>query len=220
MKTVVALGSLLLSLLIAYFLVRSGVPVETLLSLGGGLLVLAWLAGLLTLPWNVSFAARRVALAAGQGAHAAEAHAIARRMMWFAIGGHLISAGTVAAVTWYAGVPFGYHLAALFGLSITIRPAGEYYHHLRERVSTLGQEVRYPREDVIALLGRVERIGILDEQDRRQSAELVALRASVDDLDRRLRAMVRQFTDTVDGLSDNHQVIEGIKAFLRLAREA
>jgi hypothetical protein len=38
------------------------------------------------------------------------------------------------------------------------------------------------------------------------------------DLGRRMTLMARRFDETVDGLSDNQEVITGLKAFLRLVR--
>ena len=90
------------ALLIAWLSRISGVPMRTVLSIAAGALALGWLIVLVALPWNLYFAARRVVAEIGvsrergiavQEAQDSEARRIARRMLWFALGGHV---GTAA----------------------------------------------------------------------------------------------------------------------------
>jgi ABC-type transporter Mla subunit MlaD len=147
-------------------------------------------------------------------------------MRWFAVGGHLVSAAILAVITFFSGAVVGYYFAGFYLLSTFFRPAGAYLSHLRDRVTTLMGEARHPREDVVSLIARVDDLAsamtALSESAERLRYDTDALRAELrtgdEGLDRRITGMARHFENTVDGLSDNHEVITGIKAFLRLLR--
>jgi hypothetical protein len=148
------------ALLIAWLGSLAGVSLGTLLSIGAGAAALAWLIVLVAVPWNLYFAARRavtgMALSRARGidvrpAHEAEAGRIARRMLWFALGAHVITAAVASIVTYFSHATIGYYFTASYLLSASIRPAAAYFAHLRERISTLSRESRYPREDVVTL---------------------------------------------------------------------
>jgi hypothetical protein len=179
------------ALLLAWLGRLAGVPLRTLLSIGAGAAALAWLVVLVTAPWNLYFAARQVvaeiAAARERGINvpperSAEATSIARRMLWFALGGHICTAAAAAVITYFAGGTVGYYVASFYLLSTGIRPAMAYYAHLRQRITALARETRYPRADVISLQGRVDAaVGTLEELQ----AELHrAQRGIIDDLRR------------------------------------
>lgn len=235
MKWWIFLVGLVATVVAAWLLVYAHVPLSTLLSLGLGAISLIWLVVLLTLPWNLYFGARQVVheihvsrergIEVPEG-HEAEALEIARRMRWFAIGGHIVSAALLAVITYFSGASVGYYFAGFYLLSTFFRPAGAYLSHLRERVTTLMSEARHPREDVVSLVARVD--GLADEVTAlTRSAERLRevtetldadLRNGDEALERRITGLARRFEDTVDGLTDNHEVITGLKAFLRLVR--
>ncbi|MGW2161484.1 hypothetical protein [Nonomuraea sp. NPDC001699] len=235
MKPWLLLISLLVTAVTAWLVLHAGVPLSTLLSLGLGAVCLFWLVVLLTFPWNLSFAARQVvhdiAVSRESGievpAHREEeARTIARRMLVLAVAGHVVSAVVVAVVTFFSGRQVGYYFAGFYLLATAFRPAGAYVAHLRERVRTLGGEIRYPRLDVIALRGQVETLTAASErlagQVEELGGELAAARAGLEqadhDLARRITLMARRFEETVDGLNDNQEIITGLRAFLRLVR--
>jgi len=154
----------LAALLIAWLGHVAGVSVRTVLSIAAGAAALAWLIVLVALPWNLYFGARRVVAemttSRGRGidiqpAQEAEAGSIARRMLWFALGGHLVTAAVTGVITYFSGAVLGYYVVAAYLLSASIRPAAAYFAHLRERISTLSRESLHPREDVVALRERV-----------------------------------------------------------------
>jgi hypothetical protein len=145
----------------------AGVQPRTLLSVAAGAVALAWLIVLLAVPWNLYFAARRVsaqmATSAERGilvkdADRAEASRIARRMLWFALGGHLLSAGVIAILTAISGSRIGYYFAAFYLLSASFRPAAAYFAHLRARIGVLSRESLHPRDDVISLRQQMDRL--------------------------------------------------------------
>jgi hypothetical protein len=161
------------ALLVAWLSHLAGVSPSTVLSIGVGAVALAWLIVLVAVPWNLYFAARRVAAdmatsrARGIGISVdqeAEAGRIARRLLWFALGGHAVTAGVAAVVTYLSGAMLGYYVTGAYLLSAAIRPAAAYYAHLRERITALSRDSRYPREDVVLLRGRTDKLATSVEE--------------------------------------------------------
>jgi hypothetical protein len=236
---VVAVVAAATALVVAYL---AGAPPEVVFGAGAGVLSLLWLMLLLTLPWNLYFRAHAVlaeiAVSREKGMEVsqtrdAEAARIARTMLRAAIAGHVVTAGVVFAVTWATGEFTGYWFAAFFLLSTFFRPAGAYFGQLRRRLGTLLKDVTYPRDDVVELRSRVDRVEagkrVLEEKAEEQYRALAELRRSVEALsmstyerteetNRRLAALGREFESTVNRLTDNQELIAGVKAFLRLLR--
>ncbi|MFE9622947.1 hypothetical protein [Streptomyces sp. NPDC006527] len=220
----------------------AGAPPEVVFGVGAGVLSLLWLLLLLTLPWNLYFRAHAVlaeiAVSRGKGmdvspARDAEAARIARTMFRAAVAGHVVTAAVVCAFTWATDEFTGYWFGAFFLLSTFFRPAGAYFGQLRRRLGTLLKDVTYPRDDVVELHARLDRAEagtrVLEEQAEEQYRALAELRRTVDALamstyerteeaDRRIAALGREFASTVDRLTDNQEIIAGVKAFLRLLR--
>ncbi|TMR17654.1 hypothetical protein ETD86_22955 [Nonomuraea turkmeniaca] len=235
MKWWLLLACLLVTLLTAWLILYAGVALSTLVSLGLGAISLLWLLVILTVPWNLCFTARHVVheiqVSREAGIEVArhreeEAGSIARRMLALAISGHVVSAVVIAIITYFSGAQVGYYFAAFYLLATCFRPIGAYTSHLRDRIKTLGREVRYPRADVLALRDQVAALHATTERLEREftrlTADLAAARHGLEladhDLGRRMTLMTRRFDETVDGLADNHEVITGLKAFLRLVR--
>ena len=245
------------SILIAWLARLAHVPLRTVLSIAGGGAALAWLVLLLAVPWNLYFAARRVmtqmAVSRSRGisvseAEQAEAGRIQRRMLWFALGGHVLSALVTGVITYAAGAVIGYYIAGFYLLSATVRPAVAYFSHLRERIGTLSRESLHPREDVVSLreqvdllteqvehfsrdLGRVDRGAADDLAHARQqlaadlsrvqdaqAADREAARARDEDLARRIDRMTRRIEETLDGISDHQEIQAGLRALVRMIR--
>lgn len=173
-----------------------------------------------------------------------EARRIARRTLVAAVGGHVVSAAVIVGITLFSGAVVGYYFAGFYLLSTAFRPMAAYFRHLSRRVGVLMHEARYPREDVFTLTGRVdalvekhkemvellqqmeretvERIG-QSESDLRVALSAVEERARgsakrVGVMEQRLDGIALRFEDTVDRITDNHEVITGLKAFLRLLK--
>ncbi|WP_051760527.1 hypothetical protein [Herbidospora cretacea] len=220
----------------------TGVAPSTVLAIGVGAVSLIWLLILLTVPWNLYFSARRVVhethLSRERGievpqAREDEARGIAKRMLRLAVLGHVVSAAVIAVVTYFSGEYVGYYFSGFYLLATLFRPTGAYLTHLKDRVGTLMEELHYPRQDVATLRGDVKdlvearttleaSIETLTEELRQVRSELAAARSVLEDADhdlnRRITTMTRKFDETVDGLSDNQELITGLKAFLRLVR--
>ncbi|MFE7514157.1 hypothetical protein ACFU8I_23455 [Streptomyces sp. NPDC057540] len=125
--------------------------------------------------------------------------------------------------------------AGFFLLSTAFRPVGACFGQLRRRLGLLLREVTYPRDDVVALRERVAALEggatVLDGKAEERYRALAELRRTVDAVglsahgradatDRRIAALAREFEATVNRLTDNEQIITGLKAFLRLLRSA
>jgi hypothetical protein len=161
------------ALLFTWLAHLAGVPVSTLLTIGAGAVALAWLVVLVTVPWNLYFAARRavaeMAVSRGRGitvpaAYGGEARQIARRMLWFALGAHIATALAAAVIAYVSGATLGYYFAGFYLLSAAVRPAVAYFAHVRERISTMTRESRHPRDDIAALKLKVDVLaGTLNE---------------------------------------------------------
>jgi hypothetical protein len=247
----------LVALLIAWLGHLTGVPLRAVLSIAAGAAALAWLIVLVAVPWNLYFGARRVVteMAASRArgidirpAEESEAAAIARRMLWFALGGHVCTAAAAGVVTYLSMATIGYYVMAAYLLSATIRPAAAYFAHLRERISTLSRESLHPREDVVELRERVAALAescrsygddlrrtehaLADETaharqiltadlTRLQDAQAndrQAARQSDDDLARRIDAMVRRIDETLAGLGEQQELLAGLRALVRMVR--
>jgi hypothetical protein len=233
--------------LLVFWLSRvAGVPLSALLWAVAGVVALAWLIVLVAAPWNLYFAARNVAagMAASQRrgiviteAQRAEPERIARRMLWFALGGHAASALASAAVAYVTGDPIGYYFGGFYLLSATLRPAFAYFSHLRERISALSRESRYPREDIVSLRDRVtelsDQVGHLSAALPRvqagfaedishtremQDRDRETARSRDEAINRRIDRMVRQIEDTLNGISDHQELQAGIRALVRMIK--
>jgi hypothetical protein len=247
----------LVALLIAWLGHLTGVSLRTVLSIAAGAAALAWLIVLVAVPWNLYFGARRVvmgiAVSRARGidvpsAQESEARMIARRMLWFALGGHILTAAVAGVVTFVSAATIGYYVMAAYLLSATIRPAAAYFAHLRERISTLSRESLHPREDVVELRERVTALAeswrSLGDDLRRtestladgiaharqllttdlarlqdaQAADRTASRQRDDDLRRRIDAMVRRIDQTLTGFGDQQELLAGLRALVRMVR--
>ena len=104
------------------------------------------------------------------------------------------------------------------------RPGVEYYRHVRRVLSQALQEVNYPRDDVVKLVDDVR--GVFEDL-RGCRASISQLRAELqrtgteaanrsEENRRRTDGVARKFEETIDRLTDNQEIISGIKAFLRL----
>ncbi|MFB7369468.1 hypothetical protein ACFC0D_06470 [Streptomyces sp. NPDC056222] len=235
----VVAGATVVALVVAYAV---GAPPGLVLGAGAGVLGLLWLLLLLTAPWNLYFRAHavRAEIAISRekgltvsGERDAEAARIGRTMLRVAVAGHVLTAVVALAVTLASGHAAGYWFAGFFLLSTFFRPAGAWFAQLRRRLGLLLKDVTHPRDDVVELRARVARaesgVKVLEDKAEEQYRALAELRRAVDasglsahrradDTDRRIAAMAREFEATVDRLTDNEEIIAGLKAFLRLLR--
>lgn len=212
-------------------------PLALLATVGVAVVCLSWLVVVVVLPWNLHFQAKHLLFefkrSRARGITVppeseASAQQVARRMWRVSIALHLGSAALLAFGSWASNEPLGNAFAALFLLSTLFRPAVEYYQYLRRQLSDVLDEVKFPPDDVMKLKTEME---AAKEADRRHQEEVKHLTERlaelettsllrVNDANRRLDAVARKFDETLDRLTDNREVISGLRAFLRLVREA
>lgn len=232
-----ALGFLILAY-IAALAVSSwrGVPPETLITWGAGGAALLWLVVLVTLPWNLHFRTREVlsemrrSIDAGIKVTAEQlafAEKVKRWSLATALGVHIISAAVALALALFTGNQLGYPFAGFYLLSSLVRPATASMQQVRRRLEHIAEDTRFPRDDVMKLRSQVE----AHEQAVKELREaLTTLRSEHDaalaradrqrgELDHKLAALARKFEESLERLTDNRELISGIKAFLRMVRD-
>ncbi|RAG82209.1 hypothetical protein DN069_28770 [Streptacidiphilus pinicola] len=230
---IVVVGAAVVAVLLHFV---AHVSTSVLLGFGAGALCLLWLAVLLTVPWNLYFQARTARQEITEGRAAGleiaagreqDADRISRRLLRAALGAHLVSAVVVALVAAVSGQAVGYWFCVFYLLATVLRPGEAWLRHLRARIGVLREEASFPRDDIIALKARLDTaesgVASLDTETRRLALELdglaVLVRQRDDQLEARIHALGRKFEDTLGSLTDNQEVINGLRAFLRLLRE-
>lgn len=202
-----------------------------------GALCLIWLVIILKVPWDLYFQAtgvtfeiqrsyeRGVTIVPGREEYIKK---LRKRLGQLAVGAHLASAVLIAAITFLTGGAVGYYFAAFYIISTLFRPAAAAYAYLSHKLSTIAEETRYPREDIVELRSRVdtgeqslkdltERIEAISEklnsEESTRSEETRELRDHVHDIG-------REFETTISRLTDNQEIISGIQAFVRLVAKS
>ena len=173
-NTGVFLGSLLITgflVLLAYGITQwLGMDPGNLRNWVVGLLVLWWLVTIVTLPWDLYFKARALLLdtqhSHKEGMSIAESDVVyvkrwAKLSFIIAIALHLVSAVGLALLEVYGVSELGYFASAAAILLMGLRPALRAYDYLVARLSNIGRDIRYPRDDVLAVKNQAE---VLREQ--------------------------------------------------------
>lgn len=234
-------GSAIALLILAYLAalgvaVWSDVPPGTLLTWGAGGAAMLWLVVLVTLPWNLHFRAREVLAEMRRSREAGIkvtdeqvgfAERVKRWTLMTSLAIHLVSAGVALAVALLADADLGYPFAGFYLLSCLVRPMMASIQQVRRRLETLAEDTRYPRDDVMKLRGQVERHEVAVERledalkTLREEHDALATRADRQrvELEQKIAALARKFEESLDRLTDNRELISGIKAFLRMIRE-
>ena len=198
-----------------------------------GAICLAWFFVLLKAPWDLFFQARGVAEEMVRSREAGirvdparEAYVarLSRRLLALALSAHVASALLAAGAAAFGGGVVGWWFAAFYLVSTAFRPAVSAYRHLRDKLRTLFTEVRFPREDVLGMRESVQEhshaVSSLQSevtQLRRDLAEERTERqASARELREAQDSLARELERTVTRLTDNGDVVRGIRAFVRL----
>ena len=235
MKFIVSLLGVLVCAAIVWLLAQMHLAPDALLAWISGAVCLGWLVALVTVPWNLHFRARGVLIelqrVATRGirvepARVEETRRIVRRTLGASIAAHAISATVLVVVARLSGRTVWYYFAAFFLLSVAFRPGFEYFRYLRVRLTSILADARYPFEDVATLITRVDAVSAgaqicqTDVDRLREALEAlrVATRERDDAHDRRLASVARRFEETLDRLTDNREIVSGLKAFLRMVR--
>lgn len=224
-------GAALIALLVAALAFK--VEVALVATLAMGVICLAWLVAIVVLPWNLLFRARHLLAEMARSERRGiavdaeariEAKQVASRMFRLSVALHLVSALLLCLGSFLLGQRLGYAFAGLFLLSTLFRPAVEYYRYLHAKLGGYLNEVKVPREDAVKLAQDVSAV-VARAQGQHEALEKLtqelaqlteAMKAGDQENGRKLDAVARKFEETIDRLTDNQEIIAGIKAFLRL----
>lgn len=241
-------GLLFIALLAFGLLNWFGIPAGNLWDWAIGIGIFEWTILIVTVPWNIYFKAKGVSQIGQesqlQGIEVEDrqiqyASGVASKALIVAIGAHVV---TAAALYWLAisGITaLGYWSSIGVLLLTLLRPAISTYEYLADRLSEMQQQFTYPRNDILDLISRVERLENNttqlteklekneEAQDRRAEsnrAELSKLNVAIANLkadseanDRRLSEEIRTAVSqiTVDG-----QFLEHARELIRFFKEA
>lgn len=231
-------GSAIFSLVVTYAAALGvafwqGVAPETLILWGAGGAALIWLVVLVTLPWNLHFRAREVLAEMRRSAEAgirvtdeqvAFAEKVKRWTLVTSLGIHVISAIVALLLAVFADQKLGYPFAGFYLLSCLVRPAAASIRQVRRRLEHIAEDTRYPRDDVMKLRGQVEAHEAAVKQHAEEIEALRKANAALEEqvgkqrteLELKVGALARKFEESLDRLTDNRELISGIKAFLRM----
>jgi|GEM_PF-824231 regulator of replication initiation timing len=240
----IVLSLFLVALLARFFgveeYVRRSIAEGHLLDWVMGSLSLIWLLVILKAPWDLFFQANAVAFEQRRSQEQGIAlkpgretfvQTVRKRLLWFAIGAHLFSAAIIATITYWTQGLTGYYFAGFYLIATLFRPTIAGYAYLAHKLNLVGEESRYPREDIREVRDRLARIeenlrvtreqidGFHQElsQVRQEAIENdTDLEVQLNEQRQRLQSLGREFESTVTRLTDNQDVIKGIQAFVRL----
>lgn len=134
-----------------------------------GLLVLWWLVVVVTLPWDLYFKANALLVdtqhSQQSGMSISEGDVVyvkrwAKLSLIIAISLHLVSALALALLQFYGVSELGYFASGAAILLMGFRPAGRAYDFLVYRLTSIGRDIRYPRDDVLALRNQIENMSV------------------------------------------------------------
>ena len=163
-----SLFSITLLVLVVFAVLRGlQIPAGDLIDWVMGIAVFWWLMLIVTVPWNMHFAAKEILSEAEISERKAikvdvqdigYAQKIAKRYLQIAITMHVVSAVALSVFAYIGILPMGYW-AALAALLLTfLRPAIRLHDYIVSKLSLIRQQIHYPREDVYELKTKVEAI--------------------------------------------------------------
>jgi hypothetical protein len=139
------------------------IPAGTIIDWVIGIAIFWWLMIVVTLPWNMHFAAKEVIIQARQSKEKdikvneqdiAYAKKLSKRFFWVAIMLHLVSALGLYLLSYFEITSLGY-ISSLAALLLTLlRPAIRMYEYVAARLSSITREIKYPRDDLAELYAK------------------------------------------------------------------
>jgi hypothetical protein len=170
-------GLIFLALLAFALLHWLQIPTGNLVDWIIGIAIFEWLLIIVTVPWNIYFAAQATVQegkeSQSQGITVEQrqlkyADSIAKRSLILAIGLHLISAAGLYGLAVGGVTPLGYLSSGAALLLTLLRPAISTYEYLAMRLMALREQFKYPRADILELRNRFQeleyQVGKLNQQ--------------------------------------------------------
>ena len=156
-----------LSLVVFFILQWLQIPAGNLIDWLIGIASFYWLLAIVTIPWNVHFEAKEVINEANlsqqnnipvNSQQIGYVNKVAKWSIIVAISLHIGSAGILYLLS-FTGVSNVGYVTSIAALGLTfLRPAIRGYEYLKSKLSVIKQQIKYPREDIIKLKGRVQKI--------------------------------------------------------------
>lgn len=140
------------------------IPTGSFLDWVIGVAIFGWLVVIVTVPWNIHFAARE-AIAEAEFSTDANISVdpaqinylrqVQSRSLWVVLVLHGLSALALYALAIAKITPVGYIGSGAALLLTGLRPAIQTYRYFAFRIATLREQFKYPREDVLELRNRL-----------------------------------------------------------------
>ncbi len=156
-----------LALIVFFILQWLQIPAGSLADWLIGIAIFYWLLGIVTIPWNIYFDAQEVMAEAAISKEknipvdSKQINYVKKVAKWsiiIAILLHIISAVVLYLLAYFNITVLGY-ISSVAALLLTFfRPAIRAYQYLAIRLSMIREQIKYPREDVVELRGRVHNL--------------------------------------------------------------
>ena len=153
----------LITVLVAFSVLQTlGIPAGTLIDWVIGISIFWWLNAIVTIPWNMHYTARHIlteaAVSSEKGitvnpAHVLYAGKVAKRFLWLAVLLHVCTAIALYLLAYFQITAIGYWASVATLLLTLFRPLQRADEHLAHRLSTISQQIRYPREGMNSASG-------------------------------------------------------------------
>ncbi|MGB0386952.1 MAG: hypothetical protein ACPGWR_19225 [Ardenticatenaceae bacterium] len=137
-----------------------------------------WLLVIVTVPWNIHFRAKEVLEDAAKSVEKAISvkpeeieyvKIVSQRSLLVAIALHLLSAIALYLLAYFGISAVGYLSSGAALLLTILRPAVRAYEYLARRLNIIGEELKYPREDVVKLR---QRVATLEEEAKELAKQI------------------------------------------------
>lgn len=221
------------------------------LDIGMGVVCLIWLLLILTVPWDIHFQARAVQFElersretglAVNDERLAYVKRTQRTTLWVALGLHVFSAIIISGLAWFTRGSMGYWFAGFYLVTMVFRPFGAAYDYLHRKLSDIGEEARFPRDDALKLKNdlaevkadlaelhrQMERISTelvtLTNASARAHQDILALQQAIERAEQSFRSRIGQMSDEIERALtrtfDHQDIVNGLRAFARLIKSA
>jgi xanthosine utilization system XapX-like protein len=246
-------GAGFLALVVFFILQWLQIPAGNLIDWLIGVASFYWLLAIVTIPWNVYFDAKEVIVEAAisqdknipvDPKQINYVQQVAKWSIAVAIALHLISAIILYLLAFWGISMVGY-ITSLAALLLTfLRPAMRGYQYLATRLSMIRKQIKYPREDVVELRGRVKNIelqvtqlqqqlnlnnpksfaSIQQEQIGELKQKLLHLTNSLEQLininQREHEELLRESQNAIAQLTEDSQFLGHVKEIIRFVKTA
>jgi cell division protein FtsB len=201
----------LVALIVFFILQWLHLPAGSLADWLIGIAIFYWLLGIVTIPWNIYFDAQEVI---AEAAISKEKNIpvdpkqinyvkkVARWSIVVAILLHLISAVVLYLLAYFNITVLGY-ISSVAALLLTFfRPAIRAYQYLAIRLSMIREQIKYPREDVVELRGRVNNI---EAQINKLNRESITHQQKAEELNQELQKLTRNLQQLISTNQGEHE---------------